>query len=511
MVQAEIRPSKPSKPSMLWEHYKLYRPLERVDLPQTIESKVINRYLAVTAVNSALEHIGTFNDDHAKIRKLLEVASAQAALSEDPTTALTDAIALIQKDRVGITGYLWTQAAKIAAFAGNPDKAFELAETASNTRDFGSIEATSFTSTALVLKEKGIDPSRFLDKATEVQERALSYRGNSVMKVMDLTELAGDMAKQGRDPEPWLRKAREILQTNGRNEPWAYSYIANAYASIGNFKEAKVLAEKVKVEEGHHPSRQDTLVSIAYRQFEHGLIEEAIQTAREANSDKALSDLLLKKAYIQAKNGEDHGTTLAEAVETSKSIKPQYSALQHSTEYEIAVTYSRAGRVEAIAGKSPIDMFYRALSIAQSIEDEEHRVEAYKHISIDLFYVGGDVHHIIDKALEIESSRRSPSMLVDILEAALECGYYEYIDVIMKRLESYRHIHKEDFTVLGSPWGKIIDDWKSTFLLLQARIFGERSMTRQEIVQLPAPELQKILLGKHPKAREALRYFGIAA
>lgn len=501
----EVRTSKPSQPPPLWEHYSLYRPPERVDLSKSIESSVVNRYRAVKALGKALEQVMTLNDG-TRIRRLLEIASVQAEIGEDSSVVLEGAIAIIKKDR-HLSGSNYAHAARIAAFTGDFDRAFELTELASNERYFGHLESWPYTATARVLKGKGIDPAIYLDKAAQAQEDHLGHRDSfSSLKASSLAQFAVEIAEYGRDPDPWLRRARDILEKSGQDESWAYYSLADAYAHFGKFDEAKELAEKVKVEEGHHPSRQDALVRVAYRQFEHGLIEEAVQTATEANSPRAISDLLLKKAYQQAKEKKDPDQALKGAIEAAGQIKPQYPAIQDSTECELALAYSRAGRIKAIAGGDPKDMFDNASNMVTSVKDPEQKVDAYKHIAIDLFYAGKDVHEILNLALETESREQSPAMLQDILEAALECGYYEYVDVVMQRLEICLNKYDKNSKVFDHTWSQTIDDWKAIFLTMQTKVFGERSMTRQEISGLPKSEVLKIIASGHPKAIAALAY-----
>lgn len=480
MIQTErVRPSKPNQPPVLWNHYSFYRPLERVDLPQATELKLLNRDLAFKALDLALRLVDNLNEED-KIKDSLEIAAVQAEIGVDTTAALNKALTYI-KEKYRPSAVDCSRAATIAAFTGDLEKANELTELTA--REFGR-EAWPYMSVARVLKIKGLDATFYLDKASELLDRDINGRGFPSLKAQSLARHAIDMADFGRDPEPWLVKSREVLEKSGQDESWAYAYLASAYAHFGRFNEAKVIAEKVKVEEGHSPSSQDALVWVARSEFEHGLIDQAIETARKANSPEAVSDLLLRKAYGEAKSGSDPEETLKSAIQSAWEIQrtPNERYILGPVEYKVSGAYSMAGRIRAMAGKNSEEMFNHALEVAGKIDEQDKKARAVKRIAIDIFYTGRDPINLVDALLVLDSKEKSPVILQEILEAALECGYYQYVDEIMKRLESYRNLHDPNSKVLSNTWSQNIDQWKINFLLMQAKIFGERSASTRDII-----------------------------
>lgn len=305
-----FRPSVPYKESLIDTEY--HKPLEKIVLPQeSIANRIINRYLAIKFLEKALSialKLKTPKEDYfedEKANSILSVAAVQAEISEDPIPVIKTAVGL---NINSLDVLIYARASRIAACAGNEEMAFELAEKASRHEGGWPLRYT-----ANVLAEKSKDPKLFLNRAAELADTYQKGKDEfAVLRAVNFAETAKDMYLRKRDPKPWLEKAGKTLQQAGEKESWAYTSLANAYASTGDFPTAKSLVNKIILEtpEKTQDNRQKALIQIAYHQANQGFFNEAIKTAEESDFRNGLVIILMQKAYAQAKKGEDPTRTL---------------------------------------------------------------------------------------------------------------------------------------------------------------------------------------------------------
>lgn len=498
MINVEARPSTPFKNSHLLGRNEVCPQLEKVILPkESIAFRLANRYLAIQILESVFRIANTLKPyvkdsyDANKVNKLLGIAAAQAEIGEDPISIIKIATKLIADADTDALARPW--ASRIAAYAGDEKLALELAEKASEHTNQWPLRYT-----ANVLKERGRDSKLFLDKAAELADTNKAARKGSVAdSVCNFAALARTMHEHNRDPKPWLKKAETALRQTDEKF-WTYNSLANAYAAIGDYVTAKSLVKNIvsKPDETAFAKRI-TLSHIAHRQAKNGDIDDAVKTAYESGFPDIIAVILMKKAYLQAKKGEDPSETLTRALTFAKQEKPGWA------ERDTTVAYSTAGRILAIAGKNPDEMFK---TTTQRIIDKdkhkkpEYKSDVYKHLAMDMFASGKDGHLILDFALSEESRLHDPSMLNDILDAAIACGYDGYFNTIMGRLDSYKKQYNRG--------GKTeIDSWKIDFLTKIAKFRGENSLTREEIAKLSKEDIQEIKKSGFPVVKEALAYF----
>lgn len=254
--------------------------------------------------------------------------------------------------------------------------------------------------------------------------------------------------------------------------------------------------------------KQRTLIQIAYRQAKNGDTDDAVKTAYESGFLNGIARILMKKAYLQAKNGENPSGALNRALTIAKQMKPDLWVKRN-----IAVAYSTAGRILAIAGKNPDEMFKEAEERIEKLQSQTDRSDSSKHLAMDMSASGKDSHRVLDAVLPQEPNPQSPfevfSVISDVLDAAIECGYHEYFSFITFRLKNYiesdsvRKYSKECKTQM------IAETANFTIELLtkRAKTFGENSLTREEIEKLSESEIQEIKKTKTPLALQALHFF----
>lgn len=499
----EVRPSLPPPESLLWRISDQSSTLEQAKPSQDIAVELINRYMAIQELKHAKAQAQILDKNH-KPERLLDIAAAQAEIGENPNGTLAIIEGIIRDSYITGSDLLLARASKIAAYVGDTERALGYAEKASRKR-----ESWPFMGAADVLAAKGLDPAIFLDKAAEIgnSNTKPNYPG---LKILEYTELATGMKRHDRDPQPWLDKANVLIQTVKDDDLWAYEKIAVAYAQLGNFYQAKNLVEKIDCTEPDQTqeAKARALAFIAYRQVEVGYIDEAVQLAMDLKHRTTLPNILFKVAEIQVANGLHPETTLFQAIEL---LKQKEKDLYFDPPYELAKSYSTAGRILATHGKDPSEMFEKARKQAATIEYDNHQSEAYRQLSRNMFSIGVDVHTILDEALILEKTKQIPSpwMLGQILQTALECEYYEYFDPILKRLKNYE-IYYDRTDYVSQTWREIIRDYNVIFLVKHARALGKNSLTRGQIANLDSQTIKDIRKNGPSRAKVALKYFRFA-
>lgn len=424
----------------------------------------------------AQEAIKKIDDPEKKGESILDAAAVKLILGEDVSEVVDQAIKLTPHIRYIIAANLITnQAAIISAYAGDFEKAHQLAKRAANNN-----EPWPLRYSARIVNAMGGDPEPFLESMQKVlqlerakqTERRHNFPG---LFALTLSRTAQSMQQLGKDPMPYLTEAEELLE-GSQTESWAYTQIAYAYTNLGDYEKALSLVDKIKLEDDDKTAKKksEALSVIAHRQAKQGDFKDALETAAKSGRPRTVCNIHLAKAHSQSMAGEDPTQEIGLAVSNAETMEGKIN--YKPSEYQQALIYSQAGRILALFGGESSVYFETASKTANSLDSESLKISCLMEIAPNLSAGGVDTTLLFENVItsldtDNTGELKSPGNLFDIHESALESGHTEFVDKLMALLDAEKHRY-------GQTYRDIVVYWKPAFLLKTAQVHARWSRSQ---------------------------------
>lgn len=490
-----------------------------------LAERLVNTHLGRTHIDEVISVLG---DGNCNIEGVVDVAQIIASTGTSPAPILEVLQQL--RDNKGDYRHDGKSAssgmAKIHALLGDYEAVERSIPESDDPTDIYFFAASTQVS-------RGEDPTRMLQaaeattRAYKVEDKVEEGRSISVDQVMDFDRMGSIYAQAGLVDEArrTFTVAEGIVDKDRDKYNQAYAYakkigkdafeaedlgldasdligqdsfyaaLAQTFAEIGWYEDALRVADKLTEEGAHHS--WGVVEIIVDRQLQHGLTDEAVETARKFGGP-TLVKTLARKAVIDAAQGRPYEETV-QAVETIIEGGYPYDKDYVMVRATLGVATAKAGDLDATKTH-----FYKAWEVVQQEDEPLFKPSLIIDVAKAVDDAGFDASRIFGQAMDASEAIPDNEDINDIkwdtwAEAITELADRGYLD---SAREGFSRYSKSD---------GMRDRSKAELLAGLGAAEIRSGLSNDELQALSKVDIREIVAGDNEQAKQAVTSLGLAA